>query len=584
MHLISTALRDDGRSVRMATQRIRRGLGRGAWIFIALLVAYGVAIWYDLPPAAGTRYAQDLPASTLTKWGATPIQSGQPAAHWWVKTQGLRGWSVYPEGWFWPKLVPAPFTHWLALIGLGLLGAIGLRLLERRAPQSRGTTALVLVGLVAFGYAIELGTLWLKSPNVEQLLLERITDRDFTGYFSSASNIGDLSAFFAKYANTITSPTYCDHCKTHPPGPVFAYWLMLHAVYSLPLAWQYDLRDVLLASRYLPNPDLPPASVVVALVGAHVILLAAAAIVIPLYGLARRLAGAESALPLTALGTVLPGLILMSPEFDQIYGTLAAGLFYFGVRGLSTRHHSGWWGLGSGLLFAICLYWSFGLWVLAIPLILLAIAALAGIFSIGVSPLGTTPDQLPARAVVTWMLGLALGAVTPWALLWDLGRFNLFAVIRAVDRAHLQGITAVRPYAPWVVFNLIDYLQFVGLPLVLTTVLTLARRYGAPSTPTIDSPIDTGQSGATHIRRLVRRVGRNLNLYGILFWIVLGLLDLSGTVRAEVGRIWIFLTPLALMALYQAAGQGWLKASHVHALLAAQFVVCLLIGGCWLTP
>jgi len=42
--------------------------------------------------------------------------------------------------------------------------------------------------------------------------------------------------------------------------------------------------------------------------------------------------------------------------------------------------------------------------------------------------------------------------------------------------------------------------------------------------------------------------------------------------------------PLAIMGVYEAAGRQPLPPRAVAGLLAAQFVVCLAIGGRWLTP
>ena len=41
---------------------------------------------------------------------------------------------------------------------------------------------------------------------------------------------------------------------------------------------------------------------------------------------------------------------------------------------------------------------------------------------------------------------------------------------------------------------------------------------------------------------------------------------------------------LALMAIFHAAGRGKINASQARVLFAAQFAVCLIIGGNWLTP
>src|SRR5947199_9065433 len=85
----------------------------GSAILIILFAIYCLAIFLDLPPPAGNKYRQDIPVSVLIDWGATPNPNGLSAAHWWYKTQALRGWSMNPEGWAWPKLVPALYcTGW----------------------------------------------------------------------------------------------------------------------------------------------------------------------------------------------------------------------------------------------------------------------------------------------------------------------------------------------------------------------------------------------------------------------------------------------------------------------------------------
>jgi hypothetical protein len=359
---------------------------------------------------------------------------------------------------------------------------------------------------------------------------------------------------------------------------VLFYWFTLHDTDDLPPLWLQDLDQFVIRLANMNVPALSAEEIVTAWLSAHVILLGAAAIVIPLYGLARRLGKPELALPLAALGVVVPGLILMSPEFDQLYGTFAAALLYLSLRGLATPRRNGRWGLVAGLLFAFCLYWSFGLAVLALPLGVLALAAARG----WLQQINTTSRQpmnhLPLGAVFRWLVGVGLGSGMPWLALWTLGGFHLLAVLRIASRAQLDGITAVRPYGPWLVFNLVDYLQFAGLPLIIATVLTLVWQR-SPAAGITPENRETIESCPTTYRRLIE-----LNIYGFLFWGLLVTLDVSGTSRAEVARLWIFLTPLALMAIYHAAGRGRLKVGHIHALLAAQFVVCLLIGGNWLTP
>jgi hypothetical protein len=52
-------------------------------------------------------------------------------------------------------------------------------------------------------------------------------------------------------------------------------------------------------------------------------LLAASAIVLPLFGLARRIGRPDLALPWLRSAAAVPAMALMTPEFNQVYGSLA---------------------------------------------------------------------------------------------------------------------------------------------------------------------------------------------------------------------------------------------------------------------
>jgi hypothetical protein len=466
--------------------------------------------------------------------------------------QGLRGWSVFPEGWSWPKLSPAPLARWVPLVVLGLIGLLAFPWLERRSRRT--SPWLALASLVAFAYALQFGALWVKSSNPEQLLLDRIMDVDFTGYLQSALHTPSISAFFGDYPETIHGSDWCNHCRTHPPGPVLIYWLAIRGAESVPPAWQ---ETILQALPVGPYADLPPAAVLAGAGVAHMIPLAAALMVLPLYGLARQLASPERAVGLAALGAVVPAVVLMSPEFDQFYGALSAVLLYVVITGLRQTHGFLLWGVGAGVLLTFGIFWSLGLLVLAGPAVVLALAAVFGLVPLPVSPglEKLQPRRLPLSAASAWLLGFGAGALLPWFVAGMTGLFHPLTVLGEIRYAQFGGITAMRPFGPWAVVNLIDFFQFLGLPLAITALLVLVRGRHA-----------------------------HLNLFAFLFWGVVLFLEVSGATRAEVGRLWIPIVPLALTSLYYAAGHGGLSASGVRALLASQYAICVVIAGNWLTP
>jgi hypothetical protein len=244
-----------------------RRVGSGLWtaLLSAGLLLYSLAIWLDWPPPAGTRYVPP------------PGGAGETPAHWWDKAQALRGWSVYREGWAWALLAPAPLERWLAFAGLGLLGAAALWWGTSDGPRRTGRVPMgTLVALVGLGVLLQLGALWLKNPHPAQLLFDRITNRAFTGYFTSATTVRDPAFFFGGYADALAvsdASRLCGHCRSHPPGAILFYWVPLQAVRALPAETQQRLAAHLSWALQIAPGTQPPAETIVAIGAAYVLLL-----------------------------------------------------------------------------------------------------------------------------------------------------------------------------------------------------------------------------------------------------------------------------------------------------------------------
>src|SRR4029077_7319690 len=128
----------------------------------------------------------------------------------------------------------------------------------------------------------------------------------------------------------------------------------------LPEGAQETLRDGLAHALHSNGgSQLSTAGSVVALVAGPVILLGGALIVLPLFGLARRVGRPDLALPLAALGALTPGLLHFVGTYDVVFATAAAALFYLAVRGLTSERRHGAWGIAAGLLLAAMTYVSF---------------------------------------------------------------------------------------------------------------------------------------------------------------------------------------------------------------------------------
>jgi len=170
----------------------------------------------------------------------------------------------------------------------------------------------------------------------------------------------------------------------------------------------------------------------------------------------------------------------------------------------------------AGLVFALSAFFSLGVIAVGLWLVLLAVVgairrpdrmAVAGMF---------------ARLALTGLAGFALFYVV---LYFALG-YHPIAVARQALFAH-HGVTVAeqaRTYWKWVLMNPVECAVFAGLPLVIAALWAIPDLRRDPEM-------------------------RCLNTFLIASAIAFVLLDLSGTVRGEVGRIWLFLMgPLAMAA------------------------------------
>ncbi|MFI1355300.1 hypothetical protein ACH4TV_17270 [Streptomyces sp. NPDC020898] len=214
---------------------------------------------------------------------------------------------------------------------------------------------------------------------------------------------------------------------------------------------------------------------------------------------------------------------------------------------------------GSGLLFGLTCYLSYGLTLFAL------IAA-------GVVILGRPRPWHLTRRLPFLLAGLAGLAVVP--LLFTLAGFDWWEAYRLLVRRYYQGAGGFRPYGYWVWANLACTVFVVGL----ATVAGL-RRVGGTLVRGRDRLVPRRREG------LLPRLGEpgggpdaeELRLAVLVSAAALALLvaDLSGMSKAETERIWL---PFALWLLPACA-----LLSRPRAWLTAQAVLALLVNHLLLT-
>ncbi|MES5819934.1 hypothetical protein [Streptomyces sp. RG80] len=242
---------------------------------------------------------------------------------------------------------------------------------------------------------------------------------------------------------------------------------------------------------------------------------------------ARALAGERLARRAAPFLVLAPAAVWMGTSADAYFAAVAAwavALLALAVTGPSIGRSVGW-AAGSGLLFGLACYLSYGLTLFAL---------------LGATVLLLGRRRVRERPVL--LLPLLVGlAVVP--TVFTLAGFDWWEGYRLLVTRYHQGAGGIRPYGYWVWANLACTVLITGL----ATAAGLRR------------------TGAVLIRR---RGGTRLALLVAAALLALLAADLSGMSKAETERIWL---PFALWLLPACAfltrPRVWLAAQAVLALL-----------------
>ncbi|HUU53902.1 MAG TPA: hypothetical protein VMY87_03190 [Armatimonadota bacterium] len=466
--------------------------------------------------------------------GSATVAFGVALAAGWEP--GLRG------EWVWRENV-LPVRMWSALAaGIALAVVSGVlcrgRAWETMRPLGRALS-LVLLILIVFAFQVAMlnavGVPWV-TPGAY------IVSPNATTYFGVALDVRDPADWIARYPELLATLPY--HAATHPPGFVLFFLAIQRA--SAALIGQPSPQLAELATGYsdLFGLGLAPPDAAAAVASALAIALVGALGLLPLYFLARRLSDPGVAICSTCLAAGMPGLLLLASSPDLIVmalTVLALCLGYCAWRGKSALLE-----LLAGLTVAAGVFFSLGFALVG------AWAALWIVFG----ALGSG-DRRPAvrRALAAGAVGLVGFAAFYLALYLLYGYHPVAVAVKALS-AH-RGVTAVegaRTYWKWVLMNPVECALFAGLPLMVAALWSW-RALG----------------DAQHCR---------LRAFLISWLVLFALLDVSGAVRGEVGRIWLFLLwPAALAAGAGLASGPERRGSAVALLILLQVVQVVLMKG-----
>lgn len=433
----------------------------------------------------------------------------------------LRGPAPYPE-WQW-SLRDQGSSRGLAMalgcaIGLlALLFLTGVPAAQRR-PVLAG--ALILPLAIGASLGLQLSLLAMEEgESPTDLLIQRTLSPTFTSYFTVALDPEhrDVGSFLRNHAFLLHRLPM--HAKTHPPGPVLFYRALFDHFRARPERTEGVVDRIRRAGVHpwlLVQPHQGPA-LATAFAGASLLLLvangscAAVALLAAVLGLR-----GPAATRVGILWALVPGFALMIPSFDQVLVlpvVLSAALLGVGLRWARTPPMRLGIGFLAGATGGSGLFISYGAGVFV---------ALAGLVV-----LAAHFERVRRRARETLLLLAA--AVAGAALTFGmpvLAGHDPIASLGEALRIHRARFTLRRSYSSWALFNLWDFAVFVGFPVAVVFVWRVAR--SARDLVSRRSPgIDCGLASVVAAGGLL-------------------LLDLSGTVRGEVGRLWLPLMPLVL--------------------------------------
>ncbi len=313
---------------------------------------------------------------------------------------------------------------------------------------------------------------------------DRVKNPDSTSYYTEALKIESVGEWLDEFDQRL--PRMALHAATHPPLPTLWYW-----------AW-----------NRLLGPDKG------AFYGGSALGVISGLVVFPLFSLALRVTDSRTAaLATAAVWAVLPASTIMLGCFDTAYVALSTTLLVLWIR-------AAWDGrMAAAAAFGVVLFVS-----LMFSHSFLMLGAAFALLGIAPAAFGADPREQVRRFAQVSVVALTVVAGL-LAASWAAFGYDHYAALRQSMR-NQEGFAAIlqRPWEYTVVWDVYDFFLASGWVSfgVLVAFGLRWRSQGAPL-PRPWMPAFAASAIATLV-----------------------IVDLSGLLRAETARVWLFLQPLTL--------------------------------------
>lgn len=397
----------------------------------------------------------------------------------------LRGPAPYPPEWQWTYLFINTLDRiYLPVIFISVLVAL-FGLTEKRENFFTKHTKLLLALVIILNLLFQISVQFFSRAGVP-VLLHRIINPELNGYFTAALPIKNVADFLGTYNQNILKFVY--HAKSHPPGAILLFFFIKQAVSAFP-----TLGNI--ASSFSPSHSdvksvwdaLLPSEKATAIFSAFLIPFLSTLSLIPLYYSSKMLYGAKAALRSIFLFVFIPSVVLFIPINDSFLHLFAITSFFFLLKGIKQKKLL--YILLSGLTLFLGSFFNLSLLPLAIFL---------GIFFL-----------LSAKDILKGGLVFSLGFILLPLILYFSFHFDFIHMLKIIMGSVPDIHT--RSYKIWIFYNLYDFFIFSGIPIAVVFFLSIKKLF--------------------------------LNHTFIAFLVMLIVLDFSGSIRGETGRILVIFMP-----------------------------------------
>jgi hypothetical protein len=353
----------------------------------------------------------------------------------------------------------------------------------RNAERRSLSRVWAYVGLLTIGNFLMQVLAMLAEPEGFGLLQRIVQSPMATSYYSDAERINGLAVWLRHFDQA----SLAFHSSTHPPGPVLFYFLFL------------KLFGASLGS----------------LIGGCVVGFLGSLGVAVAYAFAGLWTDDRRAkLTVCAFYALVPALTVFFPEFDQVYPIFSMLLIFFWRRALQSEPKIPWEALCLGFTVFGAVFFAYNL---------LAIGAFLAYYAVY-----WMWRQTWSSASIVKLLrisGIAVGICAGgYTLLWlGAGYNSIGAFHHALAYQKVYATMLHRDYLSFIFCDPYDFLLGAGmiaLPLVLFSLYRMAKDFD---------------------------LGRNDIALTLIGLITILTIDLTGVLRGEAARVWLFLQPLLIV-------------------------------------